>query len=68
MKKNENNPSLAKLCIYIIGELANYLTNNTTLNCKNETISVNENDILNLLKKDRNRNNNLGNENVIEYL
>ena len=68
MKKNENNPSLAKLCIYIIGELANYLINNTTLNCKNETISVNENDILNLLKEVGIRHNNLGNETVIEYL
>ena len=68
MKKNENNPPMAKLCIYIIGELATYLVNNTTLNCKNETLSVNENDILNLLKEVGIRHNNLGNETVIEYL
>ena len=68
MKKNENNPPLAKLCIYIIGELAIYLINNTTLNCKNETLSVTENDILNLFKEVGNRHNNLGNETVIEYL
>ena len=68
MKKNENNPPLAKLCIYIIGELATYLTNNTTLNCKNETLSVNENDILNLLKEVGTKHNNLGNETVVEYL
>ena len=68
MKKNENNPPLAKLCIYIIGELATFLVNNTTLNCKNETISVNEDDILNLLKEIGNRHNTLGNETVIEYL
>ena len=49
IKKNENNPSLAKLCIYIIGELCTYLTNNNTLNCKNETMTVSEDDILNLL-------------------
>ena len=57
-----------KSCIYIIGELATYLVNNTTLNCKNETLSVNENDILNLLKEVGIRHNNLGNETVIEYL
>jgi hypothetical protein len=68
MKKNENNPSLAKLCIYIIGELATFLINNTTLNCKNETLSVSENDVLNLLKEIGIRHNNLGNETVIEYL
>ena len=68
VKKNENNPSLAKLCIYIIGELCNYLTNNTTLNCKNETISVTEDDILNLLKDVGLKHNSLGNETVIEYL
>ena len=68
MKKNENNPPLAKLCIYIIGELANYLISNTTLNCKNETLSVTENDILNLFKEVGNKHNNLGNETVIEYL
>ena len=68
MKKNENNPPLAKLCIYIIGELAIYLINNTTLNCKNETLSVTENDILNLFKDVGNKHNNLGNETVIEYL
>ena len=68
MKKNENNPPLAKLCIYIIGELAIYLINNTTLNCKNETLSVTENDILNLFKEVGNKHNNLGNETVIEYL
>ena len=68
MKKNENNPPLAKLCIYIIGELAIYLINNTTLNCKNETLSVTENDILNLFKEIGNKHNNLGNETVIEYL
>ena len=59
---------MAKLCIYIIGELATFLVNNTTLNCKNETISVNEDDILNLLKEIGNRHNTLGNETVIEYL
>ena len=68
MKKNENNPPLAKLCIYIIGELAIYLINNTTLNCKNEILSVTENDILNLFKEVGNRHNNLGNETVVEYL
>ena len=68
VKKNENNPSLAKLCIYIIGELCTYLTNNTTLNCKNETISVSEDDILNLLKDVGLKHNSLGNETVIEYL
>ena len=68
MKKNENNPPLAKLCLYIIGELAIYLINNTTLNCKNETLSVTENDILNLFKEVGNKHNNLGNETVIEYL
>ena len=68
VKKNENNPSLAKLCIYIIGELCTYLTNNTTLNCKNETISVTEDDILNLLKDVGLKHNSLGNETVIEYL
>ena len=68
MKKNENNPPLAKLCIYIIGELAIYLINNTTLNCKNETLTVTENDILNLFKEVGNKHNNLGNETVIEYL
>ena len=68
VKKNENNPSLAKLCIYIIGELCTYLTNNNTLNCKNEQITVSEDDILNLLKEVGIKNNNLGNETVIEYL
>jgi hypothetical protein len=68
IKKNENNPALAKLCIYIIGELANYLISNTTLNCKNEVLSVTENDILNLLKEVGNRHNVLGNETVLEYL
>ena len=68
IKKNENNPSLAKLCIYIIGELATYLISNTTLNCKNETITVTESDILNLLKEVGNKHNNLGNETVLEYL
>ena len=68
MKKNENNPPLAKLCIYIIGELATYLINNTTLNCKNETLSVSEGDILNLLKDVGVKHNNLGNETVIEYI
>ena len=68
VKKNENNPSLAKLCIYIMGELCTYLTNNTTLNCKNETISVTEDDILNLLKDVGLKHNSLGNETVIEYL
>jgi len=68
MKRNENNPSLVKLCIYIIGELCTYLINNTTLNCKNETITVNENDVLNLFKEIGIKHNNLGNETVIEYL
>ena len=68
MKRNENNPSLVKLCIYIIGELCKYLINNTTLNCKNETITVNENDVLNLFKEIGIKHNNLGNETVIEYL
>ena len=68
MKRNENNPSLVKLCIYIIGELCTYLINNTTLNCKNETITVNENDVLNLFKEIGVKHNNLGNETVIEYL
>ena len=68
MKRNENNPSLVKLCIYIIGELCTYLINNTTLNCKNETITVNENDVLNLFREIGVKHNNLGNETVIEYL
>ena len=68
VKKNENNPSLVKLCIYIIGELSNYLVNNNTLNCKNETLTVNENDIINLFKEIGIKHNNLGNETVIEYL
>ena len=68
MKRNENNPALVKLCIYIIGELCTYLINNTTLNCKNETITVNENDVLNLFKEIGLKHNNLGNETVIEYL
>ena len=68
MKRNENNPSLVKLCIYIIGELCKYLINNTTLNCKNETITVNENDVLNLFREIGAKHNNLGNETVIEYL
>ena len=68
VKKNENNPSLVKLCIYIIGELSTYLTNNNTLNCKNEPLTVSENDILNLFKEIGLKHNNLGNETVIEYL
>ena len=40
IKKNENNPPLAKLCIYIIGELCTFLINNTALNCKNEIINL----------------------------
>ncbi len=68
MKKNENNPSLVKLCLYIIGELCTYLIKNNTLNCKNETVTVSENDVLNLLKEIGTRHNNLGNETVIEYL
>ena len=68
IKKNENNPALAKLCIYIIGELANYLISNTTLNCKNEILKVDENDILHLLKEVGNKHNVLGNETVLEYL
>ena len=68
VKKNENNPQLAKLCIYIIGELCNYLINNTALNCKNETLTVTENDVLSLLKEVGNKHNKLGNETVIEYL
>jgi hypothetical protein len=68
VKKNENNPSLIKLCIYIIGELSTYLTNNNTLNCKNEPLTVSENDILNLFKEIGVKHNNLGNETVIEYL
>ena len=59
---------MAKLCIYLIGELATYLINNTTLNCKNETLAVNENDILHLFNEVGNKHNNLGNETVIEYL
>ena len=68
MKKNENNPSLVKLCIYIIGELCTYLIKNNTLNCKNETVTVNENDVLNLLKEIGAKHNSLGNKTVIEYL
>ena len=68
IKKNENNQSLAKLCIYIIGELSTYLTNNNTLNCKNEPLTVTEKDILNLFKEVGNKHNSLGNETVIEYL
>ena len=68
VKKNENNPSLAKLCIYIIGELSTYLINNNTLNCKNEPITVSDKDILALLKEIGIKHNNLGNETVIEYL
>ena len=68
VKKNENNPSLAKLCIYIIGELSTYLINNNTLNCKNEPITVSDKDILALLKEVGIKHNNLGNETVIEYL
>ena len=59
---------MAKLCIYIIGELSTYLTNNNTLNCKNEPLTVTEKDILNLFKEVGNKHNSLGNETVIEYL
>ena len=68
VKKNENNPSLVKLCIYIIGELATYLINNKALNCKNEPLVVTENDILNLFKEIGTKHNNFENETVIEYL
>ena len=68
VKKNDNNQSLAKLCIYVIGELCTYLINNNTLNCKNEPLSVSEKDILNLFKEIGNKHNSLGNETVIEYL
>ena len=68
MKKKENNPSLAKLCIYIISELCTYLINNNALNCKNEPLTVSEDDILNLLTEIGLKHNNLGNETVIEYL
>ena len=68
MKKNENNPSLVKLCIYIIGELCTYLIKNNTLNCKNETVTVNENDVLNLFREIGAKHSSLGNETVIEYL
>ena len=68
IKKKENNPSLVKLCLYIIGELCTYLINNKALNCKNEPITVNENDVLSLLKEIGTRHHNLGNESVIEYL
>ena len=37
--------------IYTIGKLSAYLTNNTTLNFKNETLSFIEVDILQLLKE-----------------
>ena len=68
VKINENNPSLSKLCIYIIGELCTYLVNNNTLNCKNEQIKVSEDDILNLFKEVGIKHNNFGNETVIQYL
>ena len=68
IKKNENNPPLAKLCIYIIGELCTFLINNTALNCKNEILTVTENDALNLLNEIGFKHNKLGNETVIEYL
>ena len=68
VKINENNPSLAKLCIYILGELSTFLVNNNTLNCKNETVTVSEEDILNLLKEVGIKHNNLENETVIQYL
>ena len=68
VKINENNPSLAKLCIYILGELSTFLVNNNTLNCKNETVTVSEEDILNLLKEVGIKHNSLENETVIQYL
>ena len=51
IKKNENNPPLAKLCIYIIGQLWTFLINNSALNCKNEILTETENDVLNLFKE-----------------
>lgn len=68
VKKNENNPSFAKLCIYIIGELSTYLVNNNTLNCKNEPLTVSEDDVLNLLQEVGVKHNNFGNETVVQYL
>ena len=68
VKKNENNPALVKLCIYIIGELSTYLTKNNVLNCKNESLTVSEDDILNLFKEIGIKHNNFGNETVVEYL
>ena len=68
VKINENNPSLAKLCIYILGELSTFLVNNNTLNCKNEIVTVSEEDILNLLKEVGIKHNSLENETVIQYL
>ena len=68
VKKNENNPALAKLCIYIIGELSTYLINNNTLNCRNEPLTVSKDDILNLFREIGAKHNSLGNETVLEYL
>ena len=51
IKKNENNPPLAILCIYIIGQLWTFLINNSALNCKNEILTETENDVLNLFKE-----------------
>ena len=59
---------MAKLCIYILGELSTFLVNNNTLNCKNETVTVSEEDILNLLKEVGIKHNSLENETVIQYL
>ena len=54
--------------IYTIGKLSAYLTNNTTLNFKNETLSFIEVDILQLLKELWLKHNILGNQTVIENL
>ena len=68
VKKNENNASFAKLCIYLIGELSTYLVSNNTLNCKNEPLTVSEDDVLNLLQEIGVKHNNFGNETVVQYL
>ena len=64
----EDNASLTKLCYYLIGELATFLINNTTLNSQNEVIKVTEDDIINLLKTTGEKNYSLGNNTVVEYL
>ena len=68
VKGNENNPALAKLCIYLMGELSTYLVNNNALNSKNEQIKVSEDDTLKLLKDIGIKHGSFGNDSVIQYL